>query len=122
MKVSILDDYQSVFAELTAIDRLRQKADVQIHSEKIASETALIRALEGSQAIIPISEWTQFSADLLNALPNLEIIAQTGNQTYHIDIPAATEAGILVTIAPGGYGVTELTIGLIIAVMAHLTE
>jgi phosphoglycerate dehydrogenase-like enzyme len=59
---------------------------------------------------------------LLQSLPNLELIAQTGNQVYHIDIPAATEAGILVTTAPGGYGVTELTIGLMIAMMRRITQ
>jgi phosphoglycerate dehydrogenase-like enzyme len=122
MKVTVLDDYQNVFAGLTAIHRLRQKAEVQIYTEKFASEEALIRALKGSQAIIPIRERTQFPADLLKALPDLEIIAQTGNHAYHIDIHAATEAGILVTLAPGGYGVTELTIGLIIAMMRRIPQ
>jgi D-3-phosphoglycerate dehydrogenase len=82
MKVTNLDDYQCVFAGLAAIKRLRQKAEVQIYTEKFDSEGKLIRALEGSQSIIPIRERTQFSADLLNALPDLEIIAQTGNQAY----------------------------------------
>jgi phosphoglycerate dehydrogenase-like enzyme len=122
MKVTILDDYQSIFAGFAAVERLRQKAGVQIYTEKLASEEALIRALKGSQAIIPIRERTQFPAGLLKALPDLEIIAQTGNQVYHIDIPAATEAGILVTTAPGGYGVTELTIGLIIAMMRRIPQ
>src|ERR671924_1686908 len=122
MKVTIVDDYQNVFAGLPALNSLRQKADVQIYTEKFASKEALIRALKGSQAIIPIRERTQFPADLLKALPDLEIIAQTGNHAYHIDIPAATEAGILVTLAPGGYGVTELTIGLMIAMMRRIPQ
>ena len=117
MKVTILDDYQNIFLGSSAIDRLRQKAKVQIYTEKFGSEEALIRALKGSQALIPIRERTPFPARLLQSLPDLEIIAQTGNQVYHIDIPAATEAGILVTTAPGGYGVTELTIGLMICMM-----
>ena len=122
MKVTILDDYQNIFLGSSAIYRLRQKAEVQIHSEKLGSEKELIRALGGSQAIIPIRERTQFSARLLQSLPDLEIIAQRGNQVYHIDIPAATEAGILVTTAPGGYGVTELTIGLVICMMRCIPQ
>ena len=86
MKVSILDDYQSVFAELPAIERLRQKAVVQIYTDKFASAEELSRALKGSQAIIPTRERTQFSGDLRNSLPDLKIIAQTGNQAYHIDV------------------------------------
>ena len=122
MKVTILDDYQNVFAGMPAIGRLRQKAAVEIYTKQFASEEALVRALKGSQAIIPIRERTQFPAGLLKALPDLEIIAQTGNHAYHIDIPAATEAGILVTMAPGGLGVTELTIGLMIAVMRRIPQ
>lgn len=122
MKVTVLDDYQHAFDGSPAIERLRQKAEVQIHTEKFASEENLIRALRGSQAIIPLRERTRFSAKLLKALPDLEIIAQTGNHAYHIDMLAATEAGILVTMAPGGIGVTELTIGLMIAVMRRIPQ
>ena len=123
MKVTVLDDYQHAFEEVSpAFERLRQKATVEIHTEKFASEEALISALKGSQAIIPIRERTKFPRPLLQALPDLEIIAQTGNHAYHIDVDAATEAGILVAMAPGGPGVTELTIGLMIAVMRRIPQ
>lgn len=122
MKITILDDYQHAFEGSPAVERLQQKAEVQIYAEKFASEEELIRALKGSQAIIPIRERTHFPARLLKALPDLEIIAQTGNHAYHVDIKAATEAGILVTMAPGGSGVTELTIGLMIAVMRRIPQ
>jgi len=78
MRITILDDYQEIFGGLSSIGRLRQKADVRIYREKFASEEALIRALKGSQAVIPIRERTQFPANLLQSLPDLEIIAQTG--------------------------------------------
>ena len=122
MKVTVLDDYQRAFDGSPAVERLRQKAQVEICTEKFASEEALIRALKGSQAIIPIRERTRFSAPLLKALSDLEIIAQTGNHAYHIDIAAATEAGIVVTMAPAGVGVTELTIGLMIAAMRRIPQ
>lgn len=122
MKVTVLDDYQHAFADSPAVGRLRQKAKVQICTEKFASDEDLIRALKGSQAIIPIRERTRFPAKLLSALTDLEIIAQTGNHAYHIDMQAATEAGIVVTLAPGGIGVTELTIGLMIAAMRRIPQ
>jgi len=122
MKVAVLDDYQHAFESSPAIARLRQKAQLQIFTEKFASEEKLIQALKGCQAIIPIRERTKFSAPLLAALTDLEIIAQTGNHAYHIDMDAATGAGIVVTMAPGGLGVTELTIGLMIAVMRRIPQ
>jgi phosphoglycerate dehydrogenase-like enzyme len=122
MKVAVLDDYQHAFDGSPAIERLRQKAQVQIFTEKFASEEKLIQALKGSQAIIPIRERTKFPAPLLKALSDLEFIAQTGNHAYHIDVQAATEAGIVVSMAPAGAGVTELTIGLMIAVMRRIPQ
>ncbi len=122
MKVAVLDDYQHAFEGSLAIERLREKAEVRIFTEKFATEEALIRALRGSEAIIPIRERTHFPARLLKALPKLEIIAQTGNHAYHIDMGAATEAGIVITLAPGGNSVTELTFGFMIAVMRRIPQ
>jgi phosphoglycerate dehydrogenase-like enzyme len=122
MKVVVLDDYQYAFASSPAIDRLRQKAEVQIFTEKLASEEKLIQALKGSQALIPIRERTKFPGPLLAALSDLEIIAQTGSHAYHIDMEAASAAGIVVTMAPAGGGVTELTIALMIAAMRRIPQ
>jgi D-3-phosphoglycerate dehydrogenase len=122
MKVTVLDDYQRAFEASPAIARLREKAEVRIRTEKFSSNEQLIQALRGSQAIIPIRERTKFPAPLLSALTDLELIAQTGNHAYHIDMEAATAAGIVVTLAPGGNSVTELTFGLMIAVMRRIPE
>jgi D-3-phosphoglycerate dehydrogenase len=120
MKVTVLDDYQHAMGDTAAIERLRQEIDVQILTEKLRSNEAVIRALRGSAAIIPIRERTKFSASLLQALPDLEFISQTGNHAYHIDMKAATEAGIVVALAPGGNSTTELAFGLMIAVMRRI--
>ena len=122
MKIAVLDDYQHAFESSPAIARLRQKAQVQIFTEKFTADEKLIQALKGCQAIVPIRERTKFPASLLKALSDLEIIAQTGNHAYHVDVAAATEAGILITMAPGGLGVTELTIGLMIAAMRRIPQ
>jgi phosphoglycerate dehydrogenase-like enzyme len=122
MKVTVLDDYQHAFENSPAIQRLRQRADVQVLDEKLASDEAIIGALKGSQAIIPIRERTKFPAALLQALPDLELISQTGNHAYHIDIDAATRAGIVIALAPGGNSTTELAFGLMIALMRRIPQ
>ena len=121
MKVTVLDDYQRAIAPTEAIARLKKKADVQIFTEKFADEDALVRTLSGSQAIIPIRERTRFSAALLSRLPDLDLISQTGNHAYHIDMEAATARGITVSLAPGGNSTTELTFGLMLDVMRRIS-
>jgi D-3-phosphoglycerate dehydrogenase / 2-oxoglutarate reductase len=122
MKVTVLDDYQHAIEGTPAIQRLRQSAEVQVLCEKLPTDEALIRALKGSRAVIPIRERTRFPAPLLEALPELEIISQTGNHAYHIDMKAATRAGIVVALAPGGNSTTELAFGLMLAVMRRIPQ
>ena len=122
MRVTVLDDYQRALAQSAAIARLRLKADVQIVSEKLAGDDALLRVLKGSQAIIPIRERTKFPATLLQQLTDLEYIAQTGSHAYHIDLDAATRAGIVVSLAPGSNSTAELTFALMLDVMRRISQ
>jgi D-3-phosphoglycerate dehydrogenase / 2-oxoglutarate reductase len=122
MKVTVLDDYQQALASTPALKRLRQHAEVQILTEKLPSQDALVRVLAGSSAVIPIRERTRFNAPLLKQLPDLELISQTGNHVYHVDMQAATEAGIIVAMAPGGNSTTEMAFGLMLAVMRRIPQ
>jgi phosphoglycerate dehydrogenase-like enzyme len=122
MKVTVLDDYQHAFEATEAIQRLRREVEVQILTERLPSDPAIADALRGSQAIIPVRERTKFTAVLLNALPDLEYISQTGNHVYHVDMEAATRRGIVVSLAPGGNSTTELAFGLMLAVMRRIPE
>jgi phosphoglycerate dehydrogenase-like enzyme len=122
MKVTVLDDYQHAIESTAAIERLRGKAQVQILCEKLPTNEAIVQALRGSQAIIPVRERTKFTSALIQALPDLELISQTGNHAYHIDMEAATRAGIVVSLAPGGNSTTEMAFGLMIAVMRRIPQ
>lgn len=122
MKVTVLDDYQRAFELTDAIQRLRTKAEVQILTDKLPTEAALAEALRGSQAIIPVRERTKFTASLFEQLPDLEYISQTGNHAYHVDMETATRRGVVVSLAPGGNSTTELTFGLMLAVMRRIPQ
>ena len=122
MRVTVLDDYQKALASTSAIKRLQQQAEVQILTEKLPDESAVIRALAGSRAVIPIRERTRFNARLFKELPDLELISQTGNHVYHVDMRAATEAGVIVAMAPGGNSTTEMAFGLMLAVMRRIPQ
>ena len=122
MKVTVLDDYQHAIEATAALERLRKTAEVHVLTEKIPSEEALVRALAGSQALIPIRERTKFTAALIGKLRGPRVYFQTGNHAYHIDMDAATCAGIVVSLAPGGNSTTELTFALMLDVMRRVAR
>ena len=122
MTVTVLDDYQRAFESTAAIKRLRQKVEVRILTARLPTGEAVVAALKGSQAIIPIRERTKFTASLLQSLAGLQYISQTGNHVYHVDMDSATRLGILVSLAPGGNSTTELAFGLMLAVMRRIPQ
>jgi phosphoglycerate dehydrogenase-like enzyme len=118
MRVAILDDIHEAYERTEGVRRLRHRADVQIFTAPFGDP----QALRGFDALIANRERTRFSRDLLDQLPDVKIIAQTGNHAYHVDLAAAEQRGIVVAKSSGGVctGAGELAIGLAIAVMRHI--
>jgi phosphoglycerate dehydrogenase-like enzyme len=126
MRVAVLDDYHRVFDADPAIERLRRRTAVDVYTEKIAS----LEKLKDYPVLIALRERTRFDAAFFERLPRLELIAQTGNHAYHVDVAAATRAGVLVGMASsdvqamGGVArsTIELTFGLMLAVMRRIPQ
>jgi len=116
MRVAILDDVHDAYGATAGVRRLRERAEVTIFRKAIPLE------LRGFDALIANRERTRFTRELLEQLPHLRIIAQTGNHAYHIDLDAAAERGVIVARATGGfsYGAAELTIALAMALMRQI--
>lgn len=120
MRVAILDDIHDAFGSTGAVGRLRERAEVRIFTGPFGDP----KALRGFDALIANRERTRFTRELLGQLPDLKIIAQTGNHAHHVDFEAAAALGIVVAKASGGtsVGTAELAIGLAIAVMRRIPE
>jgi len=120
MRVAILDDIHQAYEGTAGIDRLRRHAEVKIFTSAFGSPAAL----SGFDAVVANRERTRFSRELLWQLPDLRIIAQTGNHVYHIDMQAAEQRGVIVAKATGGGSAStaELAIGLMIATMRQIPE
>lgn len=118
MKVAVLDDFDGAYETTAGMRRLRQHADVRIFTEPFGEPAAL----HEFDALVATRERTHFTRQLLEQLPRLRIIAQTGNHAHHIDLHAAAARGIAVAQASGGFsvGAAELAIGLAIAVMRRI--
>jgi len=118
MRVAILDDIHCAYEGTTGVHRLRERARVQIFTGPFGDPTVL----REFDAVVATRERTRFTRTLLQQLPNLQIIAQTGNHAYHIDLAAAEERQVIVAKAAGGFcrSAAELAIGLMIAVMRQI--
>jgi phosphoglycerate dehydrogenase-like enzyme len=118
VRIAILDDIHHAYEATNGVHRLRDRAEVQIFTKPFDDPSAL----RNFDALIANRERTRFTRELLEQLPNLRIIAQTGNHAYHIDLPAAEALQIVVAKAAGGFSRSagELAIGLMIAVMRQI--
>jgi D-3-phosphoglycerate dehydrogenase len=78
---------------------------------------ALAEVLRDADALIVRSE-TQVTREVLSWGPKLRVVARAGVGVDNIDVPSATEAGILVLNAPGANAVSagEHTIALLLAI------
>src|SRR6185295_10131145 len=88
---------------------LRKFADVRIYTEPAGSKSELLKRLEDVPIIIANRERTPFPADLIAELPRFELLCNTGGHAYHVNLPAATEAGVALVLA---YTTDPATIGL----------
>ena len=122
-QIAVLDDYQGAVLSLPCWARLAGRAAVDVFRDTLASEGALAGRLRPYEIIVPIRERTRFTASLLERLSGLELLALTGRNSGHVDVPAATSRGILVTETEGsGASAVELSMGLILALVRRIPQ
>ena len=123
MKVAVLDDYQSVAADMADWDSLPSGIDVTFFSDHLADEDQLAERLADFDVVMGMRERTPFPRTLLARLPALRCLITTGARNASFDIDAATDLGITVCGTPGaGEGPTELTWGLILGILRKIPE
>jgi phosphoglycerate dehydrogenase-like enzyme len=124
MNFAILDDYQGAASALACMGRLRACGEVLIFRQPLASEDEIIAALREVHVLMPIRERTRLTARVLENLPSLQMISQTGSNAPHIDLEAATRGGVVVCISggSGGQSTVELAFALMLAVMRHVPQ
>ncbi len=87
------------------------------------NEAELRSALSDCAALVVRSE-TKVTADLMDSAPTLRVVGRAGVGVDNIDVPAATERGIVVMNAPDGNTITtaEHTIALLIALARRVPQ
>lgn len=115
MKIAVLDDFQDAVRGLSCF-RLLDGHEVKVFNNSARGLGQLAIRLAPYEALVLIRERTAFPAALLDRLPNLKLISQTGKVSGHIDVAAATGHGIAIAEGIGSpVAPSELTWALIMA-------
>ena len=106
------DDFATrVFLNLGAAAELRR-------TEAVTPDELIC---ELAQADVAVVRRGQFTAEVFQSLPRLRGVVKWGVGVEQIDIPAATEAGVIVANSPGNsFAVAESSMLLILAVAKNL--
>ncbi len=122
MNIIILDDYQD------AVRKLKCAAQLEPYNAKVFTNTVkgigqLSVRLRDADVLVLIRERTHFPRALLEKLPKLKLISQTGRVGPHIDVEACTRLGIAVAEGVGSpVAPAELTWALVMAAMRRLPQ
>lgn len=131
MRIAILDDYQDAVRHLACFAML-QGHDVKTYTNTVKGTGQLAVRLRDAEALVLIRERTAITRALIDKLPQLRVIAQTGRlargadgrpDATHLDIDACTARGIAVLEGQGDpTAPAELTWALILAAQRRLPQ
>lgn len=121
MKIAVIDDYQNAFRTLHCYAKLKGH-EVLVYNDTEKDPARLAERLKDADAVILTQARSPFPRALIERLPKLRLISQTGRSTGHIDIDACTEHGVVVSAAGFAtpHPTAELTWGLILAALRHI--
>ena len=122
MNIIILDDYQDAVRKLHCA-ALLEPFNAKVFTNTVKGIGQLSVRLRDADVLVLIRERTHFPRALLEKLPRLKLIAQTGRVGPHIDVEACTRLGIAVAEGRGSpVAPAELTWALIMASMRRLPQ
>ena len=122
MKIAILDDYQDAVRKLDCFHLLADQ-EVKVFNNTVRGLGQLASRLAEVDALVLIRERTRITSQLLDKLPRLRMISQTGKVANHIDLAACTERGIAVLEGSGSpVAPAELTWALIMAAQRRIPQ
>lgn len=120
MNIVISDDYQDCVRHLDCF-RLLQKHEVKIFNDTVSQLDEQIDRFQDAQAIVLTRERTVMNRALIERLPHLKLISQTGKMASHVDLEACKERGIVVMDGRGsGSATAEMNLLLILAALRNI--
>ncbi len=100
MNIVILDDYQDVVRKLDCASKLADYP-LKVYTNTVKGLGQLSVRLRDADVLVLIRERTPITRQLIEKLPRLKLISQTGRLGNHIDVAACTERGIAIAEGTG---------------------
>lgn len=121
MRIAVIDDYQDAFKILKCFPKLTGH-EVVVYTDPETDLAKMAARLRDAEAVVLTQQRTSFPRALIEKLPKLKVIGQTGRAATHIDLAACTERGVLVCAGGAGnpHATAELTWGLILSALRKL--
>jgi len=122
MKITILDDYQDVIKTLKSFQLLKeQKVKILHQTEK--DQEKLASLIKDSEIIVLTRERTEITEKLLNYLPDLKLISQTGKISNHLNLADCTKHHVAVAEGVGSpVAPAELTWALLMNTVRKIPQ
>src|SRR3984885_2595476 len=122
MKIAILDDYQKIALKMADWSLIPGNPEIKVFSDHISERKKLVQRLYPFDVICIMRERTPMTAELIDRLPNLKLIASTGSRNSSIDTEATRRRGITVLHTNYESAPTiEFTWSLILAIVRNIT-
>jgi D-3-phosphoglycerate dehydrogenase len=122
MQIVILDDYQDAVRKLECATKL-DAYPAKVYTNTVRGIGQLSVRLKDADVIVLNRERTHLPRQLIEKLPKLKLIAQTGKVGEHIDIAACTERGVAVAEGVGSpTAPAELTWALIMTATRRIPQ
>ena len=122
MNIVILDDYQDAVRKLQCASKL-DAYQAKVYTNTVKGIGQLSVRLKDADVVVLIRERTHMPRTLIEKLPKLKLIVQTGKVGDHIDVAACTERGIVVAEGAGSpIAPAEMTWALIMTATRLLPQ
>ena len=126
MKIAVIHDYADALRNTRAYPKLQAAGhEIKIYNDAYTDPARVVEQVKGCDALLLTQQRVVITSQILDQLPQLKFISQTGRNVSHLDMPACTAHGVLVSA--GGhdgkspYTTTgELAWALILASLRHI--
>ena len=123
MKIAIIDDYQDAFRKLECTKKLAGH-ELIAFTDTEKDPTKLAARIADADVLVLTQQRSKLPRAVIEKLPKLKLVSQTGRNANHIDMVACTEKGIVVSAGGGGNPTptAELAWALILASQRRIPQ